>query len=671
MGINQVIGESNLAQAVQQKDEALAGQQLTAALRPDQTGKTNPAKEANTIQVILEAQRPAEASKSVFQSFMQKIAGSALANTALDFRTKMPQLVRSEPEGDGDGALKTEDNVVLSQTARNQLAGQTQGPVGGRIKINGRRPQSEGEQELAKEKETLEFEKNSLLSTLKTGQAPPQIRQKLEELEQKIRNLDREINDGIKEKGEQGQAGTPVGQTVENSEEDKKERVKNIRLSLEQGGNSPEDGQEEVQTEKQGLLNKYADLFSKQLTGPKVKSGQQTQELERQLREKGVPEKEIIGLENQLKKSYRQQVTEQLRDDFLNYTLANKIGKKGRDISATLLSHRLSATINDIENDPRLGGFDFGRADGLSGAMQENMDRVWEDMHYFLQDEFENVCINKVVSGKMNRALFDKLADLCGRSGFDADTFFDKTWPQKKSDLGLKPLEQPIEKFEGQLVSAEAREFGEGRKKKEERQADLTEAGTESDEDLLTNRLRAVYYKRALGGKALEIGTVLKLFQAKNGLVKLGVWSKELDQRVQDEALVLARKYLLDEIKNTYLDEASLVKLSGTPYQVLKKKRDGLLKNGEKLGMEFSSAELKEIKDAANRGIFQTCLCQVQALKILLEEDPADKKALAKGRELTALMKRLKEESGLTGEIPELTVDLDLNNQKRPLAAVA
>jgi hypothetical protein len=132
------------------------------------------------------------------------------------------------------------------------------------------------------------------------------------------------------------------------------------------------------------------------------------------------------------------------------------------------------------------------------------------------------------------------------------------------------------------------------------------ECTVKDENSILINRLRAIYLRRAVQGDLwTQLSTEFSVRKLRNGLFRLGIWTKELDEKIKEEAAILAVEKSREMLQESLLERATLYEMAGPAHQMIQARIKGLLKNLEKLGSPLSTEEFNRLRDDANVKVCQ------------------------------------------------------------------
>jgi len=404
-------------------------------------------------------------------------------------------------------------------------------------------------------------------------------------------------------------------------------------------GKGQQEGNAAFDKEAQGLMREYAALYAQYSVNGSQELKKRLKSLENALLKKGLKNKDILSLRKSVKNSMAQEIRDQVRDAFLN-----KVLSKEKSVEM-LLSDK---SLNDV--------LDFALTRGthdqaaLQGLADEVRGEVMKDLQAFTREKLEQKLTQKLISqdaakeGKMKNDL-KELIKLSGKVGLDLDKFV-KDWQTRKIDLGLFALDIPMGQNGANTDSG----------KKDPSQYDYTK---EDEKDIQINRLRAIYMRQALTGDWRSLlDAQFKLRRAKNGLLSMGVTSKDLAgilAKTKKEGIAAARYRLLDQLKKSFEERATLYAMAGPALKLIEKTIRGLLKNLGRLNWKLSESEVNSIRDSANMKVYDAARQELLTLKDMVKgtKNPALEKRMSL---VIKLMKRLREETKELengGEVPE------------------
>lgn len=394
-----------------------------------------------------------------------------------------------------------------------------------------------------------------------------------------------------------------------------------------------------LDNESRNLVEQYTQVYGKAIASQSGVATAELEQLERKLKTKGFATEQLMQLKLSIKQSLRGAVVQQIKDAYLKRTLSlDMVVEYGAaDIG-------LSGLLDEIVGNAKLGGEDFGGyPGGLQGATDAATEEVARDIRIALKELLDQKMTERLVSNtvdpKKARAELEQMLKIGGRVGFDPAEYM-RSWYKEKIDQGLFVFQNP----DMPAIQAQVSQ-------QQDQGQPENPQGAEQTEEFLLNRLRALYIRSAIKDDwRTSLDTSFKIIKTKNKMIKLGVFSEDVNERVKQEAVLIASGKIMEMLNETYLERATLYRLQGPAYKLVETKLAGLLKNAQKLGMEISDYELQLMRDRANLMVFDLSKRELKLTMVAL----AIKKAPAqqdKKKKLIMLLERLKQESGIVDEI--------------------
>jgi hypothetical protein len=350
------------------------------------------------------------------------------------------------------------------------------------------------------------------------------------------------------------------------------------------------------------LIDQYIALYGQYLQGQSPLVKKELEKLEQQLKSRGVSDNQLIGLRQSLSASVRSEVVGQIRETYKKFLMSTD-----RVVELAVNTRGMNDLLDSIWGNTKLGGEDFGGFNtNLQGSVDRVMDETKGELKTFLMEALKEKMTRKLLANDpqnvseqkyIREELKDMLA-MAKRIGFDVSEYT-KQWQKDKFQEGLFLFYPPKTQS---LLSAQTN-LGQGSGKESDPVSEVS--GKEENEELLMNRLRALYMRNALKGDIrTSLNTMFKIRKTKNGLIRLGIFSNDLNDQVKKEAENIARIKMMEMLKEGLQERATLFKMSGPAYQLVESKIMGVLKNTKKLGMDISEADFNLLRDKANYEVF-------------------------------------------------------------------
>ncbi|HVN66839.1 MAG TPA: hypothetical protein VMT55_00580, partial [Candidatus Sulfotelmatobacter sp.] len=328
------------------------------------------------------------------------------------------------------------------------------------------------------------------------------------------------------------------------------------RLKKQREESDPGRGFSRGQTEGEALalLKEYAALFTEYLAGQKPGLAERLKELKEKLQQAGIGEEKLSQFESELQSGRQADAGEQLKDAFILQTMANGV------IEKSLRDRGLGDILENIKPEKK---------EALTERAKE---RAKSELKSFVLEELENVLIRKTFTQDRDFRDAMKLIRLGDKADFNSMQWLAKTWPQKKEDHGLFLLDVPPSATGLNVDTSTDNPSNRAPKHGFEYEKD-------DENEILINRLRALYMQRALKGDSFtHLQTEFKIRKLKNGLFKLGVLTKDLDEQVKHEAELVAKLKVVEMLKEALIERASFYELAGPAHQLVEKKIKGAVR---------------------------------------------------------------------------------------------
>jgi hypothetical protein len=403
-----------------------------------------------------------------------------------------------------------------------------------------------------------------------------------------------------------------------------------------QKGNNNQHGQERgalLDKEVQASVREYASLYAQFTVSHSPEIRKKLDRLETELRQKGLTNKDFISIKTAASNSIRKELAQQVKDAFLKKVLTPE-----KSVEMVVQDKNL----NDILDFALLRGLHDNES--LQMLADDVMVDTAEELKDFAREKIEERLVRQHLSTdeKGDKQTTNELKDLlklAAKVGLDLNQFTDD-WQVKQFDLGMFVPDMAL----GQ-GGANADPQGQPSKNPYEYTKD-------DEKDLQLDRLRALHMHRALTGDwSTMLDTHFKMRKLKNGLIKLGVSSNELD-RIEKEGVAAARLRLLEMLKGVLEERATLYELAGPAFKLIEQKIKGILSNLERLDWKLEEVEFHSLRDTANMKVFDAARDEFLTLRDMLKgfADPSIEKRY---KLVLKLLKRLREESKLEAEVPE------------------
>ena len=165
------------------------------------------------------------------------------------------------------------------------------------------------------------------------------------------------------------------------------------------------------------------------------------------------------------------------------------------------------------------------------------------------------------------------------------------------------------------------------------------------------------------GNLFARLDTSFKIRKTKNGLIRLGVYSNDLNERVKKESVNIAKLKTMEMIKEALYEMSTLFEMEGTAFTLVDTKMKGLLRNAQRLNLDIGSEDLLAMRDKCNLEVLEVVKREHRLTKVALTvtQQPMLANKLSG---LEKLMKRLTSETKVAGDAEEDLIALPTNTLK-------
>lgn len=391
-------------------------------------------------------------------------------------------------------------------------------------------------------------------------------------------------------------------------------------------------------------VNEYVGAYSQLLVNGGQDAKKKMERIENQLlNDKGISLKDLKGLKVQVANSVRTEIMRQVKQAYLKQVLTTS-----KTLDGIIAKKEVNNCFDFAFSNDRIGGYDFGGKDeNLQGSVDKATKEVRQELKDYVDDALTHEVVKKTMGneGKGVEKEIDSLLKLGQKIGFDVQSFVAKI-PQMKDDLGLNPLIN----FEVANSSANANMDNNNR---ERHNYQYTQ---EEEKEILTDKLRAVYLRRAMFGNSRTVlETQFKMIKLKNGLIKMGV--KNFDG-VETEGKALAKVKLVEMLHEAFEERATYAKLSGEAWKMTERKIKTVLKNLERLGMKLSQTELDQIRDKANEKMLREAEHELVLINTAIEAKGEIAYLTSKKKMVSDILERISTESGF--QVPGHEIEVSI-----------
>ncbi len=328
---------------------------------------------------------------------------------------------------------------------------------------------------------------------------------------------------------------------------------------------------------------------------------------------------------------YVQQVKEALVISYISFA-ANPVEK-------FLRKQGVNSLFLEMLADPKLD------KDQAGEITDEAVAQARSELRAFIPEELENQLIKATLTQSEKFDDVVKLLKVAKQADFDAEKWINEVWPGRKEHQGLYVMDVPAEAVGLNVnVKNDQTDARNDRGKYEYK--------VEDEQDLALNRLRSLYMQMALGSQLTNrVATFFKMRKLKNGLIKLGVFTDQVDEKLQREGRALAKMKTIEMLEEGLHEEATFFD-QGTAQSLVERKVKNCLKNLEKLGVTLSESEFGSLKSKAQKKILEIAKHELEVVRA-----QADSQLLGQREDmLVKLVTRLETDLGEPGMVSRLEI---------------
>lgn len=388
---------------------------------------------------------------------------------------------------------------------------------------------------------------------------------------------------------------------------------------------------------KKNMLKEYATQYYSFLVSDDPKAKQKLQKTEAQLKEAGVSDDKMFSAAKQVRNAVRSDISLKLKENMLFNELSDS------PIDKMINSVGINSLIKSAVLGEKFGSLDAANEildQTVNQAKNDNADEVQK----YVLEEVESRLIEKSVKGEKNVDDMDKLLDLTLKSELDLSKWIDEVWVKRKQDLGFTKADIALP-VPSNTVDTNTDNPGGGKGSRDEDENISTD-----EAEIMSNQLRALYTQRIIKGDvATRVKTMFKIMKLKNGLMKLGVYNKDFDEKIGFESEVIAKKKLIDMIKEAILEKATLFKTKGAAFDLVENKLKGHLETAKRLNIEITKEELDRMQYNADSRILDVVKEQVKAYAPYIKKSK-NMKMIKTYKKLASLQNRLMEATTVKGK---------------------
>ncbi len=383
-------------------------------------------------------------------------------------------------------------------------------------------------------------------------------------------------------------------------------------------------------------VSRYVSQYAASLIDTNPKRKKEVQDLRQQIEALGLSSKKLLSMEQNVTKLMRSDLKQKIKQSFLKLALSFSKGK--------LSAETLTA---DYQFDQlRKQAQEMGVFGGANGSIYDVREEAKEELREFVSDELDKALIQSKLKGDAIEELvklFDKFNMIAGIAKFDASEYM-RGVQKKIENLGLNHFIRPDNP--GRLDTDTP--SGGSKKDSENQQLEA------EDIVLIEDQLRTLFMQHIMKrGLFQKLTLKIKIKKIEDELKRLGLYSEEKMERLKKEGHALAKIRLIDLLRESFEERATLLELKGAKYQLVQEKLKMALKGLRVSGESLPKSDIYAIRDQVNRAMFSVIKEDYVKAELLLEANPKDIGLIKQKKNLQTLLERLRSESGIQEEIKQ------------------
>lgn len=383
-------------------------------------------------------------------------------------------------------------------------------------------------------------------------------------------------------------------------------------------------------------LTKYLVKMAESQVLQSQKATESTRHAREELLAKGLSPRKLTTLENNVTTMMRRDLQKKLKNSFIQFALNFKEKEMSGDLMANYETFKEMTKLANLN-----GVLGPGRH-----SVADTKDEAKEELRTFIAGELDNAIMESKIKGGSVQELintFNKFNDIATVAKFNSAAYM-STLQQKLDDWGLNgfPGAGQPGALDTDPKGSDSR--GDGRQQQAHQQI-------VDDIDADKDDLRTLFMTRhTRTGIRHHLENTLAITRLKSRLKKSGVSDDEL-QKLRDEGEGLAKLRLMDMVKESLEEKATIADVKSPAYHLQQKKYKSALKGLRALGSPLPKHDIIVMRDQIYQTMFGIIKEEYLKVKVHLETMPNDTTLLRKEKEYVSILERLKKEAKITESI--------------------
>ncbi len=380
-------------------------------------------------------------------------------------------------------------------------------------------------------------------------------------------------------------------------------------------------------------LHQYMSSYADSLITRSPKKKQEATTQHDTLKTLSIPPQVVHNIRNNVQRMVQKDMRQKVKQGFLEFAMS--YSSKGIDLSVIGQNKKFKA-LESLAKEMGAIGEDSSELNDLKSQARGELSTM-------VANELDKTMVSAQTQSSSATDLmkaFDQFNDLVGVAKFDSGSYM-KQFRKKMEDYGLTYFASPV--AQGQL-DTESGSSGQKNKQPFEYETEI-----EAVEDKLRTALMRSY--TSSGDLKTSIQNRLDILKCKRKLGEIGDPSAQRMQDIQAEAESLAKIKLMDLLKESFEERATLLDHKGPSYLLIRKKMKMALSGLKKLEVRVSKDAITHLKHQVNKNIFGVLREEFLKIDAYATSNPTNKGLKQKRNDYLTILERLKSESSIQEDI--------------------
>ena len=342
-------------------------------------------------------------------------------------------------------------------------------------------------------------------------------------------------------------------------------------------------------------LKEFSKLISKYALNQDPNTKQAIEKKKQHLSQRGLSTFEINFMANKVGQVIKQHMVYDLKQKLINFHMSKGFSKQ-EHIQNTLSFNASSKVIENLKESGRLPA-------DISQTVDHLRHQAKQDLGNFLYEE----SVNQFTKHSLGQISIEKFTEELVR--------LQKAAQSAGVTISEDELTEKIYAAIDHLGLGEFTRPNTDSKNKQKQPERII-----SQEEALDDKLRYLYLMKALHPSLQnKIDIHFKMKKCRNGMIKLGFYTEEKENNLKRQAEFLAANQFKEELEFIFREEATLPKLTGSEYGVLRKKKAFFLGQLRKVNHGLNTSEIERMQENMYREMYGLMKEELLQLKEMAE----------------------------------------------------